>query len=91
MPCRTVCGVSKMDVCTNGNAVHALGVHARARQGQSEGGYGVYGRSERRPAIGGHRWCPEGVDGEAATAVLPLKLGSPRACAWLASAREERR
>jgi hypothetical protein len=91
MPCRMVQSVSEMDVHTLWNAFHALGVHARARHSQSEGGCGVYGRSERRPSIGRRRRCPEGVDGEAATAVLPPKLGSPRACARSAPAREERR
>jgi hypothetical protein len=41
MPCRTVCGTRGEDVCTTGNAVHALGVHGacstRSERGQLRG------------------------------------------------------
>jgi hypothetical protein len=37
MPCRTVCGASEMDACTNGNAVHALGVHGACSTGSERG------------------------------------------------------
>jgi hypothetical protein len=91
MLCIMVQSARETDVHTLKNALHALGVHARARHGQSEGGCGVYGWSERWPAIGWRRRCPEGVDGEAAMTVLPPKLGLPQACTWSVSVREERR
>jgi hypothetical protein len=61
---------------------------AHARHGQGEGGGGTYGWSERLAVIGWRRRWAVGVDGEAATAGLPPKPWSPRACAWSASARE---
>jgi hypothetical protein len=60
---------------------------AHARHGQGEGGCGAYGRSERLASIGWRRRWLVGIDGEAATAGLPPKPWSPRACARSASAR----
>jgi hypothetical protein len=37
MPCRTVCGGRGEDVCTSGNAVHALGVHGACTTGSGRG------------------------------------------------------
>jgi hypothetical protein len=37
MPCRTVYGASEMDACTNGNAVHALGIHGACSTGSERG------------------------------------------------------
>jgi hypothetical protein len=64
---------------------------ARAQHGQGEGGCGTYGWSGRLAAIGWHRRWPVGVDGEVATAGLPLKPWSPWACARSASVRERGR
>jgi hypothetical protein len=61
------------------------------RHGQSKGCGGTYGWSGQLAVIGWRRRWPVGVDGEAATAVLPPKPWSPRACARSASARERGR
>jgi hypothetical protein len=77
--CRAVVGVhaSERDRCSR-RAERAL---AGARHGLEQG-------HGRWLAIGLRQRWPEGADGEAATAGLPPKPLSPRACARSASARE---
>jgi hypothetical protein len=89
MPCRTVWGAREVDVHTLGNALHALGVHGACTTSSER----VLRRDLRLVGAAGSDWAAStvarrGADGEAATAGLPPKPLSPRACARSASARE---
>jgi hypothetical protein len=91
MPCRTVCGVRGMVVCTLGNMLHDLGFHGVRAAGSERGPWG-----DLRPTwSSGDGWATRAVSREcsraAAAAGLLSKLGPPTARSRSASAREGER
>jgi hypothetical protein len=87
MPCRTVCGAWGEDMCTSGNTVHALGIHGACSTWLGRGQLRGLRPVGAAASIGWRRRWPVVVDGETATAGLPPKPWSPRACARSALAR----